>query len=97
MFLLGSVRRLNEKTATLVVRTRGWHLDEKHILCDGEPIAGALVDFGLYFFHNLHVRLAQGTAPYFYLPKMETPQECRLWNDVFRAAQDYMNVPQGWF
>lgn len=95
--LLGSVRRLKEKTATLFVRVRGWHLDEKHILCDGQPIAGGLVDFGLYFFHNVHVRLAQGTAPYFYLPKMETLQECRLWNDVFRAAQDYMKVPQGWF
>ena len=92
---IGSVRRLKDKTACLLVRTRGWHLDEKHILCDGEPMAGALVDFGLYFFHNVHVRLAHGSAPYYYLPKMETHQETRLWNDVFKAAQDYMKVPQG--
>ena len=92
---IGSVRRLKDKTACLLVRTRGLHLDEKHILCDGEPMAGALVDFGLYFFHNVHVRLAHGSAPYYYLPKMETHQETRLWNDVFKAAQDYMKVPQG--
>ena len=92
---LGSVRRLKDKTACLLVRVRGWHLDERHILCDGEPMAGALVDFGLYFFHNVHVRLAHGSAPYYYLPKMETHQETRLWNDVFKAAQDYMKVPQG--
>lgn len=92
---LGSQRRLKEKTACLLVRVRGWHLDEKHILCDGEPMAGALVDFGLYFFHNVHIRLANGSAPYYYLPKMETHQETRLWNDVFKSAQDYMKVPQG--
>ncbi|XP_001639526.2 malate synthase [Nematostella vectensis] len=91
----GSVRELKDKTACLLVRTRGWHLDERHIICDNEPMAGALVDFGLYFFHNLHVRLAANSAPYFYLPKMETHLETRLWNDVFRAAQDYMGVPQG--
>ncbi|XP_073257362.1 malate synthase-like [Porites lutea] len=91
----GSERRLKDKTACLLVRTRGWHLDEKHILCDGEPMSGALVDFGLYFFHNVHIRVANGSAPYYYLPKMETHLETRLWNDVFRAAQDYMKVPQG--
>ncbi|KAK3736314.1 hypothetical protein QZH41_020772 [Actinostola sp. cb2023] len=91
----GSLRKLKDKVATLIVRTRGWHLEERHIVCDGQPMAGALVDFGLYFFHNLHVRLDQGTAPYFYLPKMETHLETRLWNDVFRAAQDYTQVPQG--
>lgn len=92
---VGSERRLKDKTACLLVRTRGWHLDEKHILCDGEPMSGALVDFGLYFFHNVHIRVANGSAPYYYLPKMETHLETRLWNDVFRAAQDYMKVPQG--
>ena len=93
--LLGSERRLKDKTACLLVRTRGLHLDEKHILCDGEPMSGALVDFGLYFFHNVHIRLANGSAPYYYLPKMETHLETRLWNDVFKSAQDYMKVPQG--
>lgn len=93
--ILGTFRKLKDKVATLIVRTRGWHLDERHIICDGEPIAGALVDFGLYFFHNLAIRIAQGTAPYFYLPKMETHLETRLWNDVFKAAQDYLRVPQG--
>ncbi|KAJ7333887.1 hypothetical protein OS493_015980 [Desmophyllum pertusum] len=91
----GSERRLKDKTACLLVRTRGWHLDEKHILCDGEPMSGALVDFGLYFFHNIHIRLANGSSTYYYLPKMETHLETRLWNDVFKSAQDYMNVPQG--
>lgn len=91
----GSERRLKDKTACLLVRVRGWHLDEKHILCDGEPMAGALVDFGLYFFHNVHIKLAEGSAPYYYLPKMETHLETRLWNDVFKSAQDYMKVPQG--
>lgn len=93
--LLGSERRLKDTTACLLVRTRGLHLDEKHILCDGEPMSGALVDFGLYFFHNVHIRLANGSAPYYYLPKMETHLETRLWNDVFKSAQDYMKVPQG--
>lgn len=86
---------MKDKTACLLVRTRGWHLDEKHILCDGEPMSGALVDFGLYFFHNIHIRLANGSSTYYYLPKMETHLETRLWNDVFKSAQDYVNVPQG--
>lgn len=89
------MRKLKDKVATLIVRTRGWHLEERHIVCDGEAMSGALVDFGLYFFHNTHVRLSQGTAPYFYLPKMETHLETRLWNDVFRVAQDYAQIPQG--
>lgn len=91
----GTVRRLKDKTACLLVRVRGLHLDEKHILCDGEPMAGAIVDFGLYFFHNVHLRLANGTAPYYYVPKLETHLETRLWNDIFKASQDYMNIPQG--
>ena len=79
----------------LLVRVRGWHLEEKHIICDGCPMAGALVDFGLHFFHNLHVRVANGTAPYFYLPKMESRFECRLWNEVFQFSEDYMKVQRG--
>ena len=95
MIILGSVRKLKETIACLIVRTRGWHLDEGHIECDGLPMAGALVDFGLYFFHNIHVRMNRGSATYYYLPKMETYLECRLWNQVFQAAEDYMQVPQG--
>ena len=79
----------------LLVRVRGWHLDEKHIICDGLPLAGALVDFGLYFYHNVFVRLANGTAPYFYLPKMESRFECRLWNEVFQFSEDYLKVKRG--
>ena len=70
-------------------------MDEGHIECDGLPIAGALVDFGLYFFHNIHVRMSRGSATYYYLPKMETYLECRLWNQVFQASEDYMQIPQG--
>jgi len=91
----GSVRKLNDKTAMLLVRVRGWHLDEQHIICDGLPLAGALVDFGLYFYHNVFVRLANGTAPYFYLPKMESRFECRLWNEVFQFSEDYLKVRRG--
>ena len=91
----GSVRKLKDKTAMLLVRVRGWHLDEKHILCDGEPLAGCLVDFGLYFYHNVQIRLANGTAPYYYLPKMESRLECRLWNNVFQFSEDYLKVPRG--
>src|SRR5258706_15846423 len=74
---------LNETTATLVVRPRGWHLLEKHLLVDGAPISASLFDFGLYFFHNAKEAIARGTGPYFYLPKMESHREARLWNDVF--------------
>lgn len=81
--------------ATLVVRPRGWHLPEKHLSFAGEPISASLFDFGLYFFHNVHERLKRGTAPYFYLPKLESHLEARLWNDVFQFAQDYVGVPRG--
>ncbi|SNC74866.1 malate synthase [Hymenobacter gelipurpurascens] len=86
--------KLNEKTAVLMVRPRGWHLLEKHMLVDGEPVSGALFDFGLYFFHNAHELCAQGTAPYFYLPKLESHLEARLWNDVFGFAQWSLKMPK---
>jgi malate synthase len=86
---------LHEKTATLLIRPRGWHLPEAHIEVDGEVMSGSLFDFGLFFFHNARERLSRGTAPYFYLPKMESNEEARLWNDVFTFAQDYLKVPQG--
>jgi len=91
----GKRYQLNEKTATLVVRPRGWHLPEKHLLADGHPIAGAFVDFGLYFFHNARRLLDRGTGPYFYLPKTESHLEARLWNDVFNWAQDALGIPRG--
>ena len=87
--------KLNEKTAVLMVRPRGWHLLEKHVEVDGEPVSGALFDFGLYFFHNAHELLNRGTAPYFYLPKLESHLEARLWNDVFKDCQRVMRVPHG--
>ena len=91
----GKHYELNEKTATLLVRPRGWHLVEKHFRVDGQPISASLFDFGLYFFHN-HAALKQaGTGPYFYLPKMESHLEARLWNDVFNHAQDALGVPRG--
>ncbi|MBU6422642.1 MAG: malate synthase A [Chloroflexota bacterium] len=86
---------LDTETATLVVRPRGWHLPEKHLLVDGNPIAGAFMDFGLYFFHNARRLLDRGTAPYFYLAKTESHLEARLWNDVFSFAQDALGVPRG--
>ncbi len=91
----GKVYKLNETTAVLLVRPRGWHLVEKHMLIDGKPISGALFDFGLYFFHNAAESLRRGRGPYFYLPKMESHLEARLWNDVFVFAQEYCGVPQG--
>lgn len=91
----GKEYRLAEKTATLIARPRGWHLLEKHLYVDGEPIAGALFDFGLYFFHNARNLLARGTGPYFYLPKMEHYLEARLWNDVFIHAQSALGLPVG--
>ncbi|GAA2627349.1 malate synthase A [Streptomyces axinellae] len=81
--------------ATVVVRPRGWHLDERHLECDGEPVPGALVDFGLYFFHNARRLIDAGKGPYFYLPKTESYLEARLWNEVFVFAQDYCGIPQG--
>jgi malate synthase len=86
---------LKPQTATLVVRPRGWHLPEKHVFLDGKPVSGSLFDFGLYFFHNVKEALARGTGPYFYLPKMESHLEARLWNDVFVHAQAALGVPRG--
>jgi malate synthase len=85
---------LSEKTATLLVRPRGWHLGEKHVLVGGEPISGSLFDFGLYFFHNAAKLIKNGSGPYFYLPKLESHLEARLWNDVFVFAQDYLDIPR---
>lgn len=90
----GKFYELNDKTATLMVRPRGWHLPEKHITCNGEPMLGGLVDFGLFFFHNAKTLINSGSGPYFYLPKLESHLEARLWNDVFVFAQDYMGIPQ---
>jgi malate synthase len=87
--------RLGATRATLVVRPRGWHMVERHILIDGEPASASIVDFGLYFFHNARELLARGSGPYFYLPKMEGHEEARLWNDVFVAAQEALQVPVG--
>jgi malate synthase len=91
----GRVYRLNEQTATLLVRPRGWHLVEKHVLVDGAPVSASLFDFGLYMFHNGRRLLEKGTGPYFYLPKLESHQEARLWNDVFLFAQDALGIPRG--
>ncbi|GII25381.1 malate synthase A [Planosporangium mesophilum] len=92
----GKSYTLNEgELATIVVRPRGWHLTEKHILVDGERMSGSLVDFGLYFFHCAKRQLERGSGPYFYLPKMESHLEARLWNDVFVLAQDRLGVPRG--
>jgi malate synthase len=86
---------LNEQTAVLFVRPRGWHLDERHFLLNGEPIGGAFFDFGLYFFHNAHELIKRGLAPFFYLPKLESHREARLWNEVFLMAQDLLGIPKG--
>ena len=91
----GKEYRLGEGLAVLLVRPRGWHLVEKHVFVDGVPIAGGLFDFGLYFFHNAKELIARGTGPYFYLPKMESHLEARIWNDVFKFAQDKLGIPQG--
>jgi malate synthase len=90
----GREYRLNDKTAALFVRPRGWHLPEKHMTVDGVPVSGSLFDFGLYFFHNAKELLARGSGPYFYLPKMESHLEARLWNDVFVHAQEALGIPQ---
>ncbi|HEV8602843.1 MAG TPA: malate synthase A [Gaiellaceae bacterium] len=87
--------RLNEETATLVVRPRGWHLAESHLLVDGAPVSASLFDFGLAFFHNAWELLERGSGPYFYLPKLENHLEARLWNDAFRLAQDELGIPRG--
>lgn len=91
----GREYRLNEQTATLAVRPRGWHLIEKHLHVDGEPVAGAFFDFGLYFFHNAKELLARGSGPYFYLPKMQSHLEARLWNDIFIFAQERLGLARG--
>lgn len=91
----GKSYSLKEKLAVLLVRPRGWHLVEKHLLVDGLPISGGLFDFGLYFFHNVKELLLRQTGPYFYLPKMESHLEARLWNDVFKTAQSELGIPQG--
>lgn len=91
----GKKYSLNDIHAVLLVRPRGWHLNEKHLLVDGEQISGSLFDFGLYFFHNAHRLLRKGSGPYFYLPKLESHLEARLWNDVFVLAQEMLEVPNG--
>ena len=91
----GKPYRLNDKIATLVVRPRGWQLDERHLLVDGESVSASLFDFGLFVFHNVREQLSRGTAPYVYLPKLESHLEARLWNDVFKAAQSSLGIPVG--
>ncbi|HSK89604.1 MAG TPA: malate synthase A [Anaerolineales bacterium] len=91
----GKEYKLNEQVAVLHVRPRGWHLPEKHVLVDGQPMSGSLFDFGLYFFHNAQRLLDKGSGPYFYLPKLENHLEARLWNDVFNFAEAELNLPRG--
>jgi malate synthase len=91
----GKVYRLNDRVATLMVRPRGWHLEEKHVVLDGRPVSASLFDFGVFFFHNARRLVARGSAPYFYLPKMESHLEARLWSDVFLAAQEGLQLPSG--
>jgi malate synthase len=91
----GKAYRLNEETATLLIRPRGWHLVERHAAVDGEPVSASLFDFGLWFFHNAAELLTRGSGPYLYLPKLESHLEARLWNDVFVFAQDRVGVPRG--
>jgi malate synthase len=91
----GKAYRLNDELATLVVRPRGWHLIERHVLVDGTPISASLFDFGLYFFHNAAELLRRGSGPYFYLPKLEGRAEARLWNDVFVHAEEALGIPRG--
>jgi malate synthase len=91
----GREYRLDEHTATLLVRPRGWHLLERHVLVDGEAVSASLFDFGIYFFHNARELLARDAGPYFYLPKLESHLEARLWNDVFVAAQEDIGLPRG--
>ena len=91
----GRQYRLNETAAVLIPRPRGWHLDEKHVAVDGKPVAGGIFDFALYFFHNASELLARGSGPYFYLPKMESHLEARLWNEIFVLSQEELNIPQG--
>ncbi|HEU4330286.1 MAG TPA: malate synthase A, partial [Lapillicoccus sp.] len=87
--------KADQRLATIVMRPRGWHFDEKHLVVDGTPVVGALVDFGLYFFHNAQELLDRGSGPYFYLPKTESHLEARLWNDVFTFAEERLGIPYG--
>ncbi|CAO3697024.1 hypothetical protein G6F70_000466 [Rhizopus microsporus] len=87
--------RKDGKLATLIVRPRGWHMVEKHVIIDGEPCSASIFDFALYFFHNAKELIKRGKGPYFYLPKMESHLEARLWNDIFNVAQDMINIPRG--
>ena len=89
------ILRLDRRVATLMVRPRGWHLNERHFSVDGKPISASLFDFGLYFFHNAQELIERGSGPYFYLPKMESHLEARLWNDVFLFAQEELGIPRG--
>src|SRR6267143_1360995 len=91
----GKKYKLNEQVAVLMPRPRGWHLLEKHVLIDGEPVAGGFFDFGLFFYHNAQELIARGSGPYFYLPKMESHLEARIWNDVFQLAQKELGIPYG--
>src|SRR5688500_17317759 len=91
----GKLYRLNAKTAVLISRPRGWHLDEKHVTVDGKPVSGGIFDFALSFFHNAQELLGRGSGPYFYLPTMESHLEARLWNDIFIAAQEHLQIPRG--
>jgi malate synthase len=91
----GKVYRLNDKIATLQVRPRGWHLDEKHVQVDGQRVSGGIFDFALFMFHNAKEQIARGAGPYFYLPKMESHLEARLWNDIFAMTQNELGIPQG--
>jgi malate synthase len=91
----GKSYKLNDKTAVLIVRPRGWHLDEKHVTVDGQRVSGGIFDFALYLFHNAKELMARGSGPYFYLPKMESHLEARLWNDIFVRAQERLGVPRG--
>jgi malate synthase len=91
----GKTYKLNDKVATLVVRPRGWHLDEKHVLVDGQRVSGGIFDFALFMFHNARELIARGSGPYFYLPKMESHLEARLWNEIFVATQKALGIPQG--
>jgi malate synthase len=91
----GKLYQLHEKTATLFVRPRGWHLDEGHVLVNGRPASGGIFDFALFLYHNHRALLGQGTQPYYYLPKLENRYEARLWNDVIESAQSYLGIPSG--
>ena len=91
----GKEYKLNDKIATLQIRPRGWHLDEKHVLVDGQRVGGGIFDFAVVFFHNAKEQIARGAGPFYYLPKMESHLEARLWNDIFVMAQDHIGLPQG--